>query len=79
MQAALACEGPHQLLFLLAVCERLKEHLGGMAESLIASWQPTAAALGKLLGLEDSQTSIFGEEVPLRCCICRALPLDISV
>jgi hypothetical protein len=64
----LKCKGQQQLLFLLAVCERLKAHLGGVAESLITEWQPVATALGKHLGLDHSQTAIFGEEVPLELC-----------
>jgi len=72
VQAALKCKGKQQLLFLLAVCERLKARLGGVAESLIARWQPVAIALGNHLGLDHSQTAIFGEEVPPQLCKCNS-------
>ncbi len=64
VQVALASEGRSQQLLLLAVCERLKAHLGETGQSLIAAWQPPASSLGDLLGLQEPQTALFAEEVP---------------
>ena len=53
----------HKELRLIAICDRLKRHLGNVAVKQISQWQPVADALGKELQIKAADTAIFGEEV----------------